>query len=164
MYQRGDIGQPFCLLGYQMHCSLRRNFGNKMAAHMVLHPQCSLVYPGLQVEVRQNVKKITYFPDSLIRAIDKRILFLKKITTSRRINAKIRQMIIKANHAFCMDSSSSVKTSPVAQISSGSAPRRYAQRSQQKYAPGEEERYQLWKRLEHGLRSSGVYNVRTNSE
>jgi len=26
----------------QMHCSLRENFGNKMAAPMVLHPQCHL--------------------------------------------------------------------------------------------------------------------------
>jgi len=30
---RGGIGQPFCFLwDYQMHCSLRRNFGNKMVA------------------------------------------------------------------------------------------------------------------------------------
>jgi len=33
--------QPFGFWwDHQMHCSLRKNFGNKMAAPMVLHPKC----------------------------------------------------------------------------------------------------------------------------
>jgi len=48
MYWRGGIGQPVFLLVYlflwdhQKHCSLLRNFENRTAAPMVLHPQCPL--------------------------------------------------------------------------------------------------------------------------
>jgi len=48
IYKRGGIGQSFCFLcDHQMHCSLRKNFGNKMAApwFCTLNASCSISRP-----------------------------------------------------------------------------------------------------------------------
>ena len=65
IYKRGGIGQPFCFPWY--HCSLRENFGNKMAAPMVLHPECllsSICWPLLsprQLIISQRLFHINRF-------------------------------------------------------------------------------------------------------